>query len=196
LLRRLLRATQFSLLALCSTAAFALDPDIAVSVSQIGEAFIVEAKIDVTAPLRTTWDVLTDFDRMSTILSNLTSSRIVRRDGQTLTVRQEGVAKVGPLSFPFESEREIRLEPMRRILARQLSGTGKRMESLSSLTSTERGTHVDYRAEMVPDSVLARMFGAAFVHDEVEGQFRAMATEMAQRQKRAAAAAGQPAATQ
>ena len=191
--RHFSHAARFIAFTLCSTSAFALDPDIAVSVNLVGEAFIIDAKVDLMVPLRTAWEVLTDFDHMSAILGNLTSSKIIRREGQMLTVRQEGVAKAALFSIPFESEREIRLEPMKRILARQLTGTSKSMTSDARITTTEHGTHVDYRAEIVPDSVLARMFGASYMRSEIEGQFRAMSTEMQRREKRTAPQLAQPA---
>lgn len=169
-------------LALGSPGAFALEPTIAVNVSRGDDGFVVDAVIDVAVPLRTAWAVLTDFDRMPAVLRNLTSSRIVKREGQTLTVRQEGRARYGLLSFSFESEREIRLEPMTRILVRQLSGTAKHMHSESRLSASESGTRLVYRAEIVPDSVLARLFGATFVRQEVAEQFRALAAEMVNRE--------------
>jgi carbon monoxide dehydrogenase subunit G len=178
----------FCLFTFFTAGAFALEPEIVVTVKKSSDGFIVDAAVDVPVPLRTAWDVLTDFDHMTAILSNLKSSRIVRRDGQTLTVRQEGAARFGLFSFSFESEREIRLEPMTRILVKQLSGTAKRVETESRFMPTERGTHLDYHAEIVPDSVLARMFGASFVKHEVAEQFRAMSVEM----KRRAAASPAP----
>lgn len=183
--RRRALALLACLLALSGAAAFGAEPAIAVVVGQSGEAFVVDATLDTPIPPRTAWEVLTDFDHMAAILGNLTSSKVVRRDGQTLIVRQEGVAKYGLFSFSFESEREIRLEPMLRILVKQLSGTAKRMESEAQLTRTERGTQVRYHAEIVPDSVLARMFGAAFVRHEVGEQFRALLAEMTRREQRA-----------
>lgn len=174
----------FILLSLCSTSVFALEPEVAVSVNQAGEAFVVDVALDVAVPLATAWEVMTDFDHMTTFLSNLTASRIVKRDGQTLTVRQEGVAKYGLFSYAFESEREIHLESLKHILVKQLSGTAKHFGSDARLNSTTRGTHVEYRAEIVPDSALARMFGAPIVRREVTEQFRAMAAEMLKRGKK------------
>jgi hypothetical protein len=174
--------------------ALALEPGIMVAVRESGEAFIVDATIETEASLRLVWDVLTDFDHMAGILTNLTSSKVVRRAGNVLIVRQEGVATYGPLSLSFDSEREIRLEPMKRVLVRQLSGTVKRMESEASLTQMERGAQVKYHAEIVPDSVLARTFGAPFVRHEVEEQFPAMAAEMTRRGRSAAPPTALPAA--
>lgn len=156
--------------------------ELKVAVAQSGEHFIVDATMDAQVSLETAWKVLTDFDHMTAILSNLTTSKILAKNGNTWLIRQEGVAKYGLLSFAFYSEREIRLEPMQRILAKNLSGTVKRMESEARLSVASQGTHIDYHAEVTPDSILARMFGASFIRHEVEEQFHAMLQEMLQRQ--------------
>lgn len=156
--------------------------EVAVAVSEAGEAFIVEANIHAPVSLRLAWDVLVDFDHMSSILNNLTYSRVLRRDGNTLRVRQTGVAHYGALSFEFESEREVRLDPMRRIVSRNLSGSAKSMESEARLEAEgKNATLIRYRAQMVPDSLLVRTFGASAVQHEVEEQFRLMLDEMRRR---------------
>ena len=193
-LRRMPLVSLFCLLALFGEAAFGVEPKVAVTVGQKDEAFIVDATIDVAVPLPTAWEVLTDFDHMTSILSNLKSSKIASREGNTLIVRQNGVARWGLLSFSFESEREIRLEPMKRILAKSLSGTLKRMESEAKIAALDQGVQIRYHAESVPDSVLARMFGASFVRHEVEEQFLEMAKEMLERHARVVPAGKQSAA--
>jgi hypothetical protein len=171
----------FWLLALSGSAAFGTESKVAVAVRQSGEVFIVDATTDVPVPQKTAWQVLTDFDHMTSILGNLTSSKILRRDGDTWIVRQEGVARYGLFSFSFVSEREMRLEPMKRILAKHLSGTLKRMESEAKIVTVDQGVQIIYHAESVPDSILARMFGTSFARHEVEEQFLAMAREMTRR---------------
>ena len=192
-LRRLPVVALFCVLALFGEAAFGVEPKVAVTVGQKDEAFIVDATIDVPVPLPTAWEVLTDFDHMASILSNLKSSKIASREGNTWIVRQNGVARWGPLSFSFESEREIRLEPMQRILAKSLSGTLKRMESEAKIAASDQGVQIRYHAESVPDSVLARMFGASFVRHEVQEQFLEMAKEMLERHARTVPAGKPPA---
>jgi uncharacterized membrane protein len=175
-------AVLFCLLALFGSVARGGEPKVAVNVGQSGEAFIVDATMDVQVPLRTAWEVLTDFEHMTSILGNLTSSKVIRRDGDTWIVRQEGVARYGLLSFSFVSEREIRMDPMKRILVKQLSGTLKHMESEAKIVAQDQGVQIKYHADSVPDSILARMFGASFVRHEVEEQMLAMGREMTRRQ--------------
>lgn len=170
-----------ALLILCSTA-FAADPQIKVAVEKRGDAFIVDTTVDFAVPLRTAWNVLTDFDHMAGILNNLTSSTITARNGNSLIVKQEGKARYGLFSYSFASEREVRLEPKKRILARQLSGNAKRFASEQELSKTDNGSQARYHAEVTPDSGLARTFGGPFIQHEVEEQFTAMAAEMLRRQ--------------
>lgn len=165
-------------------AAFAAAPELTVTVDKRGKSFVVDASVDFAVPLPTAWEVLTDFDHMAAILSNLSSSQIVSRSEQTLVVRQEGVARFGIFSYPFASEREIRLKPMQRIVTRQLSGNAQSFVSELRVSPGEHGTAVRYHAEIVPDSVIARTFGAPFVRHEVEEQFTALAAEMARRNTR------------
>lgn len=165
-----------------SLAAFAADPEIAVAVEKRGSAFIIDATIDFPVPLRTAWEVLTDFDNMTAILSNLSVSRITARTGSsTLLVQQRGVARYGIFSYPFASEREIQLEPMKRILARQLSGNAQSFVSELQLASGGNGTAARYHAEATPESGFARIFGGPFIKHEIEEQFAAMGAEMLRR---------------
>ena len=173
-------ACAFALLILSCTA-FAADPEVKVAIEKRGDAFIVDTTVDFAVPLRTAWDVLTDFDNMVGILSNLTSSKITGRKGNTLIVEQVGKARYGFFSYSFASEREIRLEPMKRILARQLAGNAKRFASELELSQTGIGTQARYHAEVTPDSGLARTFGGPFIQHEIEEQFTAMAAEMLRR---------------
>lgn len=169
------------LLLIFACTSWGADPDVVVSIQKLGDTFVVEATLDIPVPVRTAWEVLTDFDQMAGILSNLTLSKVIRRRGNTLNVAQEGNARFGIFSYSFSSEREIRLEPMKRILARQLSGTARYFESEMGLSPTDRGTRLRYRAEIVPDSGLARTFGGSFIEHEVEEQLVAMAAEMVRR---------------
>jgi hypothetical protein len=182
------------LVLLASAVASAGEPRIQVGVTPAGEGFTVEATIEAPVTQKTAWEVLVDYDHMTSIMSNLTLSKVLSRHDNTLVVRQEGVAKYGLLSFSFESEREIQLEPMKRIQSRTLSGTAKRMETETWLSQAGdgHGVQIKYHSEVVPGSSLARMFGASALQQQVEDQFRSMVAEMKKREpERPAVAAAQ-----
>lgn len=176
-----LRCVTVLLLLIICFAAFGAEPEILVAVEKSDDTFLVDATIVIPVPLRTAWEVLTDFNNMVGIMNNLTLSRIIRRKGSSVFVMQEGSAKFGIFSYSFASVREIQLEPMKRILAIQLTGSAKRFESEMALSETRSGTRVRYRAEIVPDSSIARIFGGPFVQHEVEEQFALIAAEMIRR---------------
>ena len=176
-----LRRAAVFLLLLIHCVAFAAEPEIRVAIDKVDEAFLVDATLAIPVPLPTAWAVLTDFDNMVGILSNLTLSKIVRRDGNSVTVMQKGTARYGIFSYAFASVREVQLEPMKRILAIQLTGNAKRFESEMELSETSKGTHLRYRAEVVPDSAISRTFGGPFIQHEVEEQFTLLAAEMIRR---------------
>lgn len=174
----------FCLLAVLCGSAGALEPSVVATVTQLGEAFVIDATVEVPVPLAGAWEVLTDFEHMALFVGNLKGSRVLRREDNVLWVRQDGVIEYGPFSVPFKSEREIRLEPKKRILARSLSGSMKRMESEAQLKALPDGVQIRYHAEAVPDSTLARLFGATIVRHEIEEQFREMSAEMLRRYPR------------
>jgi hypothetical protein len=165
-----------------SYAASDTEAKVAVSVANKGEAFIIDATIDVPVAPQMAWEVMTDFDHMAVFLDNLKSSRVVSRNGNTWIVSQQGVAHYGLLSFSFASEREMRLEPVLRILARQVTGTARAMQSEAKIIPVNTGVQIQYHAETVIESTLARLFGASFLRHEVEEQFRGMGSEMLRRQ--------------
>ena len=157
-------------------------PKVTVSVVRNGEGFIVDAAFEVAATPDTVWDVFTDFEHMTGIVTNLTYSHVLSRNGNVWVVQQKGEAKFGLLSYPFESVREIRIEPMKRMMSKNISGTFKSMESELQLIPTASGTSVKYHAEGIADSIFAKLFGLSFMHHEFEEQFTAMAVEMQKRQ--------------
>ncbi len=171
------------LIVLIAGPAVGVEPEIPVTVREAGDAFVVEARFDAPVRLQTAWEVLVDYDHMVSILSNLESSKVASRQGNTLIVKQAGVARFGIFTYPFQVEREIRLEPMKRIRTKNLSGSLKRMESEVVLAPSSEGppVHIDYHGEFVFDSTLAGMFAHSFLRHEVEEQLQAMVAEMRRR---------------
>jgi hypothetical protein len=172
-----------------SGTAFCEEENVSVSIAHIPGGFGVDAIVEAPVSQKMAWDVLMDYDHMSSIVHNLKSSKIVGRDGNTLRIRQEGEVTYGLLTFPFQSERLITFEPNVRIFAKQLSGSLKSMASETRLDPEEPdeshrkvGTRITYKAEIVPDSFFARLFGGGFVRDSVEEQFRLLIAEMKRRQ--------------
>ena len=165
---RLLATLLLGLLVLTSEAAGG-EPKVVVTIDRNGDAFIIDAAFEVEVPPATAWGVLTDFDNMSSILTNLKSSRITSREGNTWMVKQAGAAKFGLFSFSFWSEREVRVEPMQRIMVKGLAGSVKRMSSETRMEARGPGVQIRYK-ERVEN--IARTPAGFFVRTS-KGELRA-----------------------
>lgn len=104
------------------------DKDIKVRVNMAGENVIVDVTFSVPATQREVWDVLVDFDHMADFVSNLKESKVVSVSGKTLTIFQRGAAIYGPIRYPFESTRKIRLMPFHKIRTQLICGNMRKME--------------------------------------------------------------------
>lgn len=170
----------------------AVSPD-DVQFTSLDEGFRIEIEMLAPVPLATAWKVLTDFNGMAKFASNLISSRVVASSGNQLRIEQVGFARFGPLSHHFDSVREITLLPMKEILARQISGSSRRMESRMRLKTLPDGTtSLSYRVEVVPETRIPPLIGPAFVRHEVAEQFSAIIAEMQRRQTALATPAPAP----
>jgi hypothetical protein len=192
-------------LALCAVLAAALpavplpaaarddDHDIAVEVCNNAGTVSVAVSFHVAVPPREAWDVLTDFDHMTGVVSNLETSRVVGTSGDKLLVLQKGKASRGPLSFAFENLREVELMPFEEISGRLVSGNLKAMHGTTRLAPEGDGTRVVNHGEFIPDVWIPPIVGVALIESETRKQFAEMRSEMLRRSR--AAAATEPAHT-
>jgi uncharacterized protein YndB with AHSA1/START domain len=146
-------------------------PDIEVQVTTAGEELQIDVGLEIAAPPRLVWAVFTDYEHMTDILSNLKVSKVLARRGNVLEVYQQGRAEHGLLSYSFESTREFRLTPYRKIEFRLLKGTMRKMEGRLLLQARGAGTHVQFHVDTIPDVFLPPVLGKAFVEHETREQF-------------------------
>ena len=83
--------------------------DITVDVEKDGTSFVVSTELTVAATVDEVWAVLTDFDHMAQILSNVDASQIANRDGNKFEVIQKSHASAGLLRFSLEPGRDSAL---------------------------------------------------------------------------------------
>ena len=126
-------------------AAFAQDSrDIAVAVHREGEEVVVDVDFLVAATPQEAWNVLTDYDHMSQFVADLTSSRILRRDGDRLEVAQQGRFRFGFFELKIENVRAIELVPMREIRSQLVSGDMK-ASAFTTRVAAEGNAHADHQ---------------------------------------------------
>lgn len=155
--------------------------DIAVEVSKDGETVVVDVDFIVRASPELTWAVLTDFDHMADFVSNLTSSSIVSQSGNTFRVAQKGRAVHGPLSFSFDSLREIELTPPTTIRTRIVSGTMRKLDGVTQLSAVSGGTRVVHHAVAIPGVWVPPIVGVRFIEHETREQFEEVRGEILRR---------------
>jgi hypothetical protein len=155
--------------------------DIKVHVQKHGDWIKVEVDFLVDASPAQAWNVLTDYDHMDQIVSNIAQSRIIKRDGDRLEVAQKGKAGVGPLSINFENVREIVLVPLHEIRSRMISGDMKSSEFTTRITSEGELTRITNKGEYLPAVFVPPVIGPAFIEAETRKQFQELRSEMLRR---------------
>jgi hypothetical protein len=158
------------------------DDEIRVDVQRSGEtALVIDVVAFMRVPQREAWDVLTDFDRMAEIVSNLRTSRVLERNGTRIVVEQRGGQSNGVLRFDFETVREVELVPYSTMHSHLLRGSIKRMEGWTRLVPVENGTYVVSHGEIDTGQWLPPMLGPHFVGKATRRQYEEMRAEMIRR---------------
>jgi hypothetical protein len=156
------------------TAAPSTAKDVAVRVQKDGSTFTVHAEFTVPASVEECWEVLTDYDKMSQIVTAVDVSKIVKRDGSRLEVEQKSHAVAGPLKFSTYSLREVELVPNKEIRSKLLKG------DLKAQDFTTRVVDEGALMRVVVDGkfVVGGITGSAIGVDTVEAQTRRQYLEL------------------
>ena len=184
MLRRVLSPLLLALLWLPLVAAGAAsEAGIEVAVQVDGSAVQVDVNLTVPATPPEVWAVLTDFGHMPDFVSNLSSSQVLSREGNLLMVAQKGKASVGPLSFDFESIREIQLTPFELIRTRQIGGNLKKFEGITQLSGDNGQTHIHHHSNAISNVWIPPLVGRKFIANETREQFAEMRQEILRRKQ-------------
>lgn len=169
------------LLSFQSLAANTPDDDIQIDVRKNDGVVVVDASMSVKAPPQNAWEVLTDYDHMAQFFPNLVSSKIVDRSGDKVRVEQKGNVSYGPLSFPFESVRDIELTPGKEIRSHAVSGTLKAGDATTRLVADGAGTRIVYHSESVPGVWVPPAIGPQVIAGQTRAQFESLRNEILKR---------------
>jgi hypothetical protein len=157
------------------------DGDIMASVRREGSEVVIDVDMRVDATPEEAWAVLTDYDHMSRFVSELVSSRIIRRDGERLEVAQQARFRFGPFALDAENVRAVVLVPPYEIRSRLVSGD---LLSSTFVTHIERDgdmTRVTNHGEFVPDRWVPPFIGPAVVQAQTRKQFAELRAEILRR---------------
>ena len=163
------------------------DDDILVHAKKEGAEVVVEVDCPVWAPLRTVWDVLTDYDNMTSFISNLQYSAVQGRVDNVLKVRQSGKAARGPLTITFDNVREVELRPFTEVRSRLISGDLKASAFTTRLVDLDGIVHIINSGRYTPKMWVPPLVGPALIEAETRKQFAEIRTEILRRSERRAA---------
>ena len=182
------RVFAVSLFAVAASVGAASDDgkDIAVRIQKNGPSIVVDVDLPVAATALEAWNVMTDYDNMARFISNLQSSRIIGRDGNTLTVEQKGRASRGPLTLSFENIREIVLVPSREVHSRLISGDLKASEFTTRVIDHGDTAQIVNHGEFVPKIWVPPIIGPAVIEAETRKQFQELRVEILRRKSETA----------
>ena len=148
--------------------------DIAVQVRKEHTTYEISFEFTVPATIEQTWSVLSDFEHMAQILSNMDSSRIVDRDGNRITVAQTSHGKVGPINVSVDGLREIVLTPPTEIRSHLVKGDLRASDFVTELHSEGALTRVVGHGKIV----VSPWVGLALAADKVAAQTRQQYQEL------------------
>ena len=155
--------------------------DIVVHARKDGATITVEVACPVDAPRAVIWDVLTDYDHMAQFISNLEQSAVRVRMGERLQVHQKGKASRGPLTFPFESVREIELVPQSEIRSKMISGDTMPATFTTRIEAAGDKLHIVHTGTYTPSMWVPPVIGPALIEMETRKQYGEIRDEIARR---------------
>ena len=155
--------------------------DIVVHARKDGATITVEVDCPVDAPRAVAWDVLTDYDHMAKFVSNLEVSAVRMRMGDRLQVHQKGKASRGPLTFPFESVREIELVPQTEIRSKMISGDTMPASFTTRIEAAGNKLHIVHTGTYTPSIWVPPVVGPALIEMETRKQYGEIRDEIVRR---------------
>lgn len=123
----------------------------------------------VTATPAVVWRILTDYQHLADYLPNLTSTRVVSRDGDTVIVEQLGTARFLFFSQPIRLVVQVHERVPDRIDIGLVDGDMKVYRATWELSplAGATGTRVVYNATIVPKFDVPGIIGTSVVRKDV-----------------------------
>jgi len=155
--------------------------DIAVAIHRDGETFAVTVALTVDATPEEVFAVFTDYDHMARFVSNVLESRIVRRDGDRITVEQKSQLVFGPLHLDFTNLREVELLPSQEIQSRVTEGDMRGSSFTTTIVAKGAKTRVDNHGVFTSNRWIPPIIGNAVLEAETRKQFQEFRIEILRR---------------
>jgi hypothetical protein len=146
-----------------------------------GEAIEIRASARSSADVQTAWQVITDYGRFAAFIPDLRESRVVARQGATVTVEQSGDARLWLFRMPLAITFKIDETPPTRLHSRAIAGSMRSLESDYELRPESGGVRLLYVGRVVPGFRLFGSLEERAVEQNVGRQVRALVDEIERR---------------
>jgi carbon monoxide dehydrogenase subunit G len=153
-----------------------------------GDAIDVFAEVLLDVDPRLAWDVLSDYDHLAQFIPDMSVSRVLSRNGNTVIVEQKG--EFGVLFFhqPIDLTLEIVETPHTSIAARAVGGSFREMSGRYDLDQAGGRVRISYAGRFVPGFSLPAFLGIIGVRHTAATQLSALVDEIMRRDARRKAA--------
>ena len=158
--------------------------DVTTQVEREDSVLHVHSTITAEASAVTCYATIADLDHLAEFVPGLRSSRIVSPPGGPIELRQVGEARAGPFGVTLDVTLAVRLEPPRQIEFRRIAGNLLQMEGSWTVSGSDQGCVVEYRAAMEPDFWVPPLIGPVLMRRKVDEQMAGVVAEIERRDAR------------
>ena len=155
--------------------------DINVRVEKDGNAYVVTTELTVAASVDEVWAVLTDFEHMAQILSNVDASQIANRDGNKFEVIQKSHASAGLLRVSLDSVRQVELSPKQEIRSHLLKGDLKSSDFTTRIAEEGGVIKITVQGKFVAGGLSAAAINPETVEAQTRRQYQELRDEILRR---------------
>jgi ribosome-associated toxin RatA of RatAB toxin-antitoxin module len=161
---------------------------IAVQARRQGSAVQVTTQAVIRAPLEVIWQTLTDYDRLAEFVPDISSSRVIERQGSTVTVEQAGKAHLWFFTYAIDVVVEVTEQPPACAAVRVLRGNLKQLEGGYRLDKVEGKEGDEYLLQwsglIEPALPVPTAVTLPLMRSNIARQFEGMVREIERREAR------------
>ncbi|NRR33159.1 SRPBCC family protein [Oxalobacteraceae bacterium] len=142
--------------------------------------FEVDAVGSVQAAPATVWRILTNYEKMSEFVPDLSACKVLGRNGNEVTIEQFGTARFLFMSKSIHLIVRATEQPQTSIDIALVSGDMKHYESRWELIPIPEtgGTRVVYSGRLIPNFYVPGLLGANIIRSDVERMMAAVLTRL------------------
>ena len=159
-----------------------LPASVDVQATRNGDLIDVRALATVHASLAVVWSTLTDYERLPEFIPGLESSRIIDRQGNTITVAQTGQARFLFLTLPIAVTLQSTERPPHVVEVRRIAGSVRHLQGRYEAEQLpDRKVRLRWIGSVSPEADLPPLIGTTLARLSIQEQFEGMVREIESR---------------